>query len=81
MSRFGFVYVASARLTGVCATCGRRVKVYRDGRLFRHRPTKDSDYCPGSGGPAGDVVRKKGKGKGSVRTVAGGAFESDRRRH
>lgn len=72
-------------LTGVCEMCTSRVKVRQDGTLWRHRrkPSKPA-ACAGSGQlPRLGTVKRKWPTRisGSVRTVSGGAFESDRRKH
>lgn len=75
---------APAPLTGVCTICAQRVKVKKDGKLWRHQRRQREPSCPGSGQPprAGSVKPKwPSRGRGSVRAVSGGAIESDRRRH
>ncbi len=85
MSGRGYL-VPAPPLTGACAACKKRVKVRKDGTLWRHRPAspKAISECPGSGTvpPSPTVKRKWPAGvKRSVQPVSGGAFESDRRRH
>lgn len=80
------VYGPQPPLTGVCPVCTERIKVKEDGTLGRHRrrPSKAAD-CPGSGiAPKPGSVKRKWSTTvraRSVRTVSGGAMESDRRRH
>ena len=83
MTRFMFI-ASAAPLTGVCPTCNQRVKVTKNGTLWRHQRRQREPSCPGSGQPprAGSVKRKwPYRDYGSVRAVSGGAFESDKRRH
>jgi hypothetical protein len=83
VARFMFT-TAPAPLTGVCPTCVQRVKVKKDGTLWRHQRRQREPCCPGSGQfPREGTVKRKWPqgGHGSVRAVSGGAFESDRRRH
>ena len=80
------MHAKPAPMTGVCTICNQRVKIKKNGTLWRHRhpsPKKLSD-CLGSGmTPRSGSVKRKWpyRVRASVRTVSGGAFESDRRRH
>ncbi len=75
----GPIYVTQAPFTGVCPECGKVVKVRLDKSLRKHGNGKNP--CPGKTPVKGSVKRRMKKKAGSVRTVAGGAFESARRRH
>jgi hypothetical protein len=70
-------------LTGICTVCSQRVKVRKDGTLWLHQRRKST--CGGALKlPREGSVKNKwptGAAHRSVRTVSGGAFESDRRRH
>jgi hypothetical protein len=69
-------------LTGICSVCGQRFKLRKDGTLWFH--TRRKFACPGAG-----TLPKTGSAKRkwlpaerrNVRTVSGGAFESNRRSH
>jgi hypothetical protein len=76
--------VPAPPLTGNCSVCKLRVKVRKDGMLWRHQRRQREPYCPGSGEPplAGTVKKRwPHRSRKSVTTVSGGAVESDRRRH
>jgi hypothetical protein len=77
-----FRYATPTPLTGVCPVCSQRVKVKQDGTLWSHQ--RKGSTCKGSGmAPRPGSVKRKWpyKARGSVRTVSGGAMESNRRRH
>jgi hypothetical protein len=80
------MYVKPAPITGVCTACNQRIRVKKDGMLwrYRHQSRKKLSDCSGSGIPPrpGSVKRKwPYRVSGSVRAVSGGAFEANRRRH
>jgi hypothetical protein len=71
-------------LTGICAACGQRAKVRKDGTLWKHR--NGCADCAGSGGtPAPETLKRKwpaaARRSKSVQAASGGAVETDRRRH
>jgi hypothetical protein len=77
-------------LTGSCTTCSARVRLKKDGTLWRHgrKSKKNPTGCRGSGmAPKPGTVKRQrpsrppGGGSRSVRAVSGGAVESSRRRH
>jgi hypothetical protein len=70
-------------LTGVCTVCSQRLRLRKDGMLWLH--TRRRSACPGAGKPPreGSVKHKwpTAPAHKSVRSISGGAFESDRRKH
>jgi hypothetical protein len=80
------LYGKPAPLTGVCAACSARVKIKKDGTVWRHRrkPNKPA-ACQGSGvAPKLGTAKQKWPAKAahrSVQAVSGGIVESNRRRH
>jgi hypothetical protein len=79
------IYGPQPPLTDVCPVCTNAVKVRENGTLWKHkRRPRSLEPCSGSGEepkPGSVKRRKPPKGKRSVRTVSGGAMESNRRRH
>jgi hypothetical protein len=82
------LYGKPTPLTGACARCGVRVRLKKDGTVWRHgRTSRKPTACPGSGmvPKPGTAIRKwpprKTSHGRSIRAVSGGAVESSRRRH
>jgi hypothetical protein len=80
-------YITYSPLTGECPECGKvvKVKLGRTGRKNSCYLLRRHGSCPGGEQePVKRSVKRRmtGKKKGaSVRTLSGGAFESDRRKH